>query len=295
MAWGSDILLATPLQKLAYRLVVRHADVLIGDSAALVRALEDLGAPPGRTLVLNWGVDLKAFSPPTRDRTEIRGALGLPSGPVIFSPRSLTEVYNPRVILRAFERVADERGDVVLVLKHMGSDAPELGPLRHPDRVRVIGRVAYEEMVDYYRAADVCVSIASSDSSPRSVWEAMGCGAPCILSDLPWVHELIRDGDHALVVPVDEEAVAEAMRRLLTDRPLAQRISVEARLLVEDHRDADTELSRLCAVYERLAAGSANHCTARKAIGALAGAGGVAQALIRRRIRRSDAASTRPR
>ncbi len=35
-------------------------------------------------------------------------------------------------------------------------------------------------MARYYQAADVCVSIPSSDSSPRSVWEAMACGCPVV-------------------------------------------------------------------------------------------------------------------
>ena len=125
---------------------------------------------------------------------------------MILSPRSLMPLYNPRVIVEAFELLADELPDLQLVLKHMGTDRPPVGPLRHPDRVHVVGHVPYERMVDWYQAADVCVSVASSDSSPRSVWEAMASGTPCVVSDLPWVHELIEHGRDALVVPIDPRA-----------------------------------------------------------------------------------------
>jgi hypothetical protein len=37
--------------------------------------------------------------------------------------------------------------------------------------VIMIGNVPAERMPDVYRAADVVVSISSSDSSPRSVWD----------------------------------------------------------------------------------------------------------------------------
>jgi glycosyltransferase involved in cell wall biosynthesis len=235
-------------------------------------------------MVLGWGVDLKAFSPATVHRSETRQALGLPPGPVILSPRWLRDLYNPHVILRAFERVAAERDDVTLVLKHLGQEAPDLGPIRYPERVRIIGHVAYDQMAEYYRAADVCVSIPSSDSSPRSVWEAMGCGTPCILSDLPWVHELIRDGQQALLVPISEEAVAHAIRRLLSDRDLADRVARAGRRLAEEHRDAEKELARLCSLYERLADRTDRHRVLREGIAATAAAVGTTQALVRRAV-----------
>ncbi len=283
-AWGSDVFRASPLQRIAWRFVVRHADMLMGSSAALVRGLEDLGAPADRTVLLNWGVDLAAFCPPTGGRDAARRALGLPAGPMILSPRSDGDVYNAEIIVRAFDRVADERSDVTLVLLRTVAGGDGLGALRHPERVRTVGRVPHEQMADYYRAADVCVSIASSDSSPRSVWEAMACGAPCVLSDIPWVHELIKDEEHALVVPIDEEAVAEAMRRLLDDRPLAGRIRVDARRLVEEHRDRDRETERLCAIYEQVAREGGRRSRLPRALGPAAGAAGTAQAVVRRAL-----------
>jgi glycosyltransferase involved in cell wall biosynthesis len=289
-AWGSDVLLAGGRQRAALRLLVRHAEVVMGDSTALVGELEKLGAAPARTMVLGWGVDLETFSPATADRSAIRRALGLPPGPLILGSRWLRDLYNPKVILHAFERVAAERDDVTLVLKHLAREPPDLGPMRYPERVRIIGQVAYEQLADYYRAADACISIPSSDSSPRSVWEAMGCGTPCVLSDLPWVHELIRDGQHALVVPISEEAVANAIRRLVTDRGLADRIAREGRRLVEQHRDAEKELQRLCSVYDHLADRGVRHPVVRRGVGAAAAAAGTAHALVRRALPRGAGA-----
>jgi len=297
-AWGSDVLLANRRQRATYRLLVRYVDVVTADSAALAQALRQLGAAPERTMVHGWGVDLARFSPGSEQRSETRRKLGLPTGPVVLSVRWLQDLYNPRIILRAFERLAGERPDVTLVLKHLGREPPDLGPMRYPDRVRIVGHVPYEHMADYYRAADVCVSIPSSDSSPRSVWEAMACGTPCIVSDLPWVHELIRDGQHALVVPIVEEAVADALRRSLSDRQLSDRLSGEGRRLAVDHRDANTELRRLCAVYDHLASRGPRHPELRDRVGGLAGevATGIAKlrrSASRRRSHSSDGQSGR--
>jgi L-malate glycosyltransferase len=285
-AWGSDVFASTRSQRMAWRLVVRHADMVIGSSAELLGKLEGLGAPPGRSVLLNWGVDLEAFSPSQRGRDAVRRSLGLPAGPMILSPRSNGDVYNVEIILRAFDRLAAERSDVTLVLLRVENGDRVLPQPRYPDRVRSVGSVPYAMMADYYRAADVCVSIASTDSSPRSVWEAMSCGTPCVVSDIPWVHELIVHEEHALVVPIEEEAVALAMRRCLDDRTFAARVSANARRLVQKHRNRDRETERLCALYERVAQEGGRHARVRRVLGPAAALVGIVQAVVMRVLAR---------
>jgi glycosyltransferase involved in cell wall biosynthesis len=252
MAWGSDVYGAGPRELKRCRYALARADVAMADSADLLERVVELGAPSARTRLLNWGVDLDRFAPPP-DRAEVRRALGVGEGPLVLSPRALEPLYNPRVIVDAFERARSGNGAAQLLLKHIGTGEPDVGrPL--PDGVRVVGHVPYDAMADYYRAADVCVSIPDSDSSPRSVWEAMASGCACVLSDLPWVHELIVDGEHALVVPPRPDDVAAAIGRLLADAALRERLGRAARELVLRHRDRRAEMDRLAALYEALAA-----------------------------------------
>jgi glycosyltransferase involved in cell wall biosynthesis len=254
MAWGSDVLRAGPVKTLANRVALRRARVAMADSRALLDRLVELGARRDRTVLVNWGVDLAAFAPPNGSRRAVRERLGLGPGPAILSPRSLTPVYNPRTILAAFARVAAAVPGAQLVLKHMGTDAPDLGTLPAAGDVRLVGHVPYEEMALYYQAADVCVSIPSSDSSPRSVWEAMACGCPVVLSDLPWVRELIVPGRDAVVVPVDAAAVAGGLLAVLGDGRRADALARRGRALAEAHRDREAEMDRLAGVYRALAA-----------------------------------------
>ena len=137
-------------------------------------------------------------------------------------------------------------------------------------------------MSDYYRAADVCVSVPSSDSSPRSVWEAMACGTPCILSDLPWVHDVLVDDQHALIVPLRDAAVAAAMLRLLSDAELAAHVSAQARGLVQEHHDRGREMDRLSALYERVVEEGGRRSQLTRALGPTVAAVGVAVARARR-------------
>ena len=173
MAWGSDVLRADRPKRVANRVALSRAALAMADSQTLLEAMVDLGARRESMQLMSWGVDLEQFRPAERERSAVRAELGLPEGRIILSPRSLMPLYNPRTIVDAFELLADEMPDLQLVLKHMGTDRPPVGPLRHPDRVHIVGHVPYERMVAWYQASDVCVSIASSDSSPRSVWEAV--------------------------------------------------------------------------------------------------------------------------
>jgi glycosyltransferase involved in cell wall biosynthesis len=236
--WGSDVYRATRAFRVANLPVARFADRVVADSQHLLDAMVGLGARPERTMLFNWGVDLETFAPGEP-----------PDAPVILHPRSLTELYNPQVLLDAFRVVRGRVPDARLVLKHMGEDPP---PVTVPEGAMVVGRVPYDEMPGYYRSAAVCVSIPDSDSSPRSVWEAMACGCPCVVSDLPWARELLVDGTHALLVAPRVPEVAAALERVLTDHELAARLRREGRALVERTRDARRETARLVDLYRDL-------------------------------------------
>jgi glycosyltransferase involved in cell wall biosynthesis len=249
-AWGSDVLLADRIERLANRIAMRRADLVTANAAHLLEHMVRLGARPARTMRLHWGVDLDVFAP-AADRAQARAALGLDEAPTILSPRSLLPVYNIPTIVEAFARVRQTRPEARLLLNHMG---PGELPDGLPERARLVGYVPHAEMAGYYRAADVCVSIPSSDGSPRSVWEAFASGSPVVVSDLPWVSEFITHEEHALVVPIDADAVAAAVLRLLTEPELAARLTRNAHELVAQHCNRAIELERLAGAYARLAA-----------------------------------------
>jgi glycosyltransferase involved in cell wall biosynthesis len=255
MAWGSDVLRARRLQTLANRVALRRSALTMTDSQVLMDRLIALGADPRHCVLVNWGVDLETFRPASADeRAAIRRELQLPDGPIVLSPRSLMPLYNQRTIVDAWADVAAERDDLQLVLKHMGVLREDLGELPFPDRVHVVGHVEYERMASYYRVADVCVSIPSSDSAPRSVFEAMACQVPCVLSDLPWVHEQITDQRDALIVPIDRGALATALRRLVGSPELSRNIAERGRMLVERRHDRSMHMDRLADIYRSLLA-----------------------------------------
>ncbi|MGZ4256146.1 MAG: glycosyltransferase family 4 protein [Gaiellaceae bacterium] len=250
-AWGSDVYGASTKHRLMIRFALLRAAAVTSDSADLLERVHELGPRTLRTLLVNWGVDLQAFRP--GDRSAAKARFGLGEGPVVLSPRGLKEIYNPEVVVESFARVREAVPDAQLVLKHGGTEELLRPEWRDATGVEVIGRLEYGKLAELFRAAEVTVSIPRSDSSPRSVWEAMASGSATVLSDLPWTHELIADGRDALIVQAEPQAVTAAVLRLLQGDGLRERIASSARELVEQHRDREVELARLEQLYREVA------------------------------------------
>jgi glycosyltransferase involved in cell wall biosynthesis len=67
------------------------------------------------------------------------------------------------------------------------------------------------------------------------LFEYMATGIPMIASDLPVLHEVVEDEKEVLFVPPDDpQALTKAMRRLLENPDVAQRIGRNALLRVKE-------------------------------------------------------------
>src|SRR6185436_19560177 len=90
-------------------------------------------------------------------------------------------------------------------------------------RVHMMGRVSYEALPTYHKAADIFVSPATgSESFGIVLVEAMAAGLPLVASDIAGYREVARDGREGLLVrPSDPDALAHGVQRLLDSPALA--------------------------------------------------------------------------
>jgi glycosyltransferase involved in cell wall biosynthesis len=125
-------------------------------------------------------------------------------------------------------------------------------------RVELLATVPQARVLDELRSADVvavpflATGMTERHTSPLKAFEAMAAGRPIVISDLPSSREVLRDGQNALLVPAgDAAALGAAIRRVLDDRALAERLARQA------FRDAfqyswDARASALGALFEEL-------------------------------------------
>jgi glycosyltransferase involved in cell wall biosynthesis len=102
------------------------------------------------------------------------------------------------------------------------------------------GRVELAERVVDVRLAygrcDVVLCPSLNESFGRVVAEAMANGLPVVASDLPPIRRLLGDNEAGLLVaPGDVSGIARALRRLLKDRNLRDRLGVAGRRRVKSY------------------------------------------------------------
>lgn len=208
MSWGSDLMLEADRnlwQRLVTGYSLKHTDVLVGDCACVGKKARSFGFKKGYCQ-FPWGVDLQHFSP--SGNFTLRKKLGWQDKTVLLSNRSLAPLYGVDVLLKAFATASAENSNLRLLLFGKGPLDSQFRQfvIDHDlvDKVHFGGNASLEELPDVYRSSDFYLSASHSDGSSVSLMEALACGLPVVVSDIPgnleWVKEgeqgwLFKDGD----------------------------------------------------------------------------------------------------
>jgi glycosyltransferase involved in cell wall biosynthesis len=142
-------------------------------------------------ILIRNGVDQKMFYPvDTSVKNQLREKLNLPAGGRIFvSVGSLIPRKDPITIIEAFKESDKLKSDVLIFL---GDGVLMNECKRRTEKhtnIRLFGMV--DEVSEFLQASDFLVSGSLSEGLPNTVLEAMGCGLPCILSDIDPHQELL--------------------------------------------------------------------------------------------------------
>lgn len=212
-ARGSDINIAgtLPLQRRMIRWAAMTARSCVTVSEALKMRLVDCGVPPARIRVVRNGVDLEFFRPV--DRTAARAGLGL-TGRVALSVGNLVELKGHHLAVEALARTPGW----TLLIAGAGPQEQELrrriAALGLEGRVRLLGSLSPEALVQYYSACDLLLLASSREGMPNVVLEAMACGLPVAATAVGGIPEVLVEGRTGFFI--DErsaEGVARSLRR----------------------------------------------------------------------------------
>jgi glycosyltransferase involved in cell wall biosynthesis len=125
------------------------------------------------------------------DRARARTAIGVTADPLILWVGRLTTNKDPLIVLDGLESAlpALPNGRVVMVFGDdtliEAVDTRVRGSRLLSDRVTLAGRVARDELPNYYSAADVFISGSHSEGSGYALIEAMSAGVIPVVTDIP--------------------------------------------------------------------------------------------------------------
>jgi glycosyltransferase involved in cell wall biosynthesis len=107
-----------------------------------------------------------------------------------------------------------------------------------------------EDMAAVYAAAHVVCLPSYREGLPTVLLEAAACGCALVTTDVPGFREVVRDGETGLVVPSrDPMALAHALRTVILDHSLRERLSVAAQALVAAEFSAEQVRSSTTRLY----------------------------------------------
>ena len=245
---------------------LRKADLITCWSNALIDVVRRYSGPGVPIEVVHGGVDLERFSPPDSRPQYLLDRLNLPrEARVVFSPRLMRPLYNIDKIASAAATVCAAVPETYFVFAVVPEAKDESYEARvrsifkqgsASERVRFVGSIPHDEIVDYYRLADVTVSIPSSDGTPMSVLESMACATPVLVSRIPnYDSHYIEDGKTVLMADWRYSGVvATALIKLLQDRALAQRLAAEAKRRVAASASYESQMAKMDQLYQTLVA-----------------------------------------
>lgn len=150
----------------------------------------------------------------------------------------LHAVKNHEMLIEAFAAAADDYPALTLRIYGDGEWKEKLSS--YIDKLHMQGRVVLEGdqegIAQRIEASRIFVLSSNVEGMPNALLEAMALGLACISTDCPCggPRTVIRDGENGLLVPVgDTAALEQAMRRILSDPDLEERLGVNASAIRE--------------------------------------------------------------
>ncbi|MFN2215707.1 MAG: glycosyltransferase [Anaerolineales bacterium] len=253
MSWGFDLMKDVDrgfFWRWATRYTLKRADWFTSDCQATFHKALLYGLPDGRQTIFPWGVDLQRFSP--RQDGKIPGSNAQFT---LFCNRSWEPNYGVDVLAMAFVKIAQNKEDVALLLLGDGSQAALLRNIFSSggviDKVEFAGHIPYEDLPDYYHRADLFISPSHVDGSSVSLMEALACGLPCLVSDIPANKEWITDGINGWIFPDgDVDSLVECILYAMENRQVLPDMAVSARKTAQEKADWNKNFLSLLDAYQ---------------------------------------------
>jgi len=198
------------------------------------------------------GVDSARFRP--GDKAEARRMLGLDArARYVGIVATLRSWKGHLYLIEAFARLAAGDATIRLIVVGDGPMRPAIAEkiteLNLAPNVVLAGR--QDAVERWFHAMDVfCLPSYANEGVPQAIVQAMLCELPVVTTPVGSIVEAVTDQETALLVaPRDVGGLAAAIRRLLDDPALAQRMGRAARAQAERRFGRDTMIARMEVVF----------------------------------------------
>lgn len=239
------------LQDFFERMVYRYAAVCHAVSNDLCAHYKRQGA--SSCVMIPNGVETELFRPikDEGERSKLRAQHDIPDDAFVVSNISRLEPKNGvSELIDAIAIIAQEHPNILLMLIGDGSKRAELeayvrekGLEKH---VRFVGQVKYENVGPLVAMSNAFARTPRAEGFGIVFLEAMSAGVPVLGTNVGGIPDFIENGVTGLLCEArDVDSIATALRRLVTDALLRERLVANATAMVHERYDWDVIAGRV--------------------------------------------------
>jgi L-malate glycosyltransferase len=177
----------------------------------------------------------------------------LPSRDVI-SVGYLARMRPEKGHLRLMRALSVLRTDVPWRVDLAGDGPLEAEVRREAERLSLRDRVAFcgpvADAPAFWRHRDVAVLLSDYEGSPNALIEGALMGRPLVATAVGGMPELVREDMGMLVDPDDSQDIADALRRMIEDRGLRERMGAAGREHAASHYSVEAFVDGQCAAID---------------------------------------------
>ncbi len=231
-------------------------DRIIAISDGVKDVLLKGGIAPGVIDVVPSGIDFSPFDAVT-DRTFLRREFGFAPDDFLAGIVAALEDHKGHRYLIDAARIIKARAPKVKIIV-VGKGSLELELDRQARELQVDDLVYFlgfrEDVPRLLASLDVFVLSSHLEGLGTSIMDAMASRLPVVATAVGGIPEVVSDEKTGLLVaPRSPEALADAIVRLYSDRPLAKRLGERGYEVVHEKFSAEAMARRIIDIYEKIA------------------------------------------
>ncbi len=220
------------LLKYPIGLALRNARYVHCISNALAdKAKQYFGVEDDRIRIIPNGVDIDAF----KQARKIDLKRNYNAKKIVIAVSRLSSKNNLEILIRAMRVIGN---DVKLVIIGDGVEREKLEALAKKLGVNAefVGKIGHDKIASYLKGADVFVRTPRTEGLGIAFLEAMAAGLPVIASDVGGIKDIVKNNINGLIVSNnDSKEIAMAIKRILDDKQLREKIIINGKEFVKDY------------------------------------------------------------
>jgi len=251
--WGDTTGLAVDVVERLIGDFMKKCHHIVVPSPSIKQMLAETYGVTEAVTVVPTGIDLTPYAEVTGESVRVAQKWD-ENDVVIVSIGRLAQEKNFKTLIDAVAINMKKHANLHFMLIGDGPDRPSLEKhckkLGIADRVYFTGRISFEEVPNYMKAADLFAFASITETQGLVTLEAMAADLPVVAVDATGTSDIVIDGVNGLLTANDSGSLAMGIGRLLNDKALAQQLRDGAKDTAQEYETSHVA-ARMIDVYRQ--------------------------------------------